>query len=356
MEMLIQRKTEFLDYIHSFRAIAIIFVVATHVVGDLSWKNTNPIYLNLLSSLMQNGSVMFVFVAGFLFQHTSGNFQYHRYLWTKLKNVITPYIIITTVDLLYHYFRGNGIFGSGYPHQHISPVLDIARIYLTGAEIVPMWFVPMIALFYVLAPVLLAIDRRPRLYLMLPPLTLVAMFIHRPDHLTSIMQATIYFLPAYLSGMWLSHYRESAIAFLRKSRWIFIGVCLALIVTEVFFYKHGGAIFSLAPFSTEAGVVDIDVPLKLTLSFVLVEIFQKYDNRIKGKLNLLAGASFGIFFLHDYAIWFLVMVSKRLGFPNIQGGPIQFVVLLATVVAVSLLLVLAIRRIIGRYSRFLIGC
>ena len=347
----------FLGYIHSFRAIAIIFVVATHVLNYLDWQDTSAIVHNLLLSLMQNGTVMFVFIAGFLFQYTSSRFLYPKYLLTKLKNVIAPYAIIATADLTYHFCRNNGIFAADYPYRLANPVLNIARAYLTGAEITaPMWFVPMIALFYLMAPLLLAIDRRPRAYAIVPTFAILALLIHRPMQLTSILHAAVYFLPAYLAGMWFSHYRELVIVFLRKARWILICFGVALILIEMVIYKHGGAIMSRAPFSTEDGIVDIDFLLKLLISFVLVELLQKYNNHLRGKLDLIAGASFGIFFLHEYAIFLVLMICRNFGYSNIHGGLLQFAVLLSIAITLSLLGVLATRSIFGKHSRLLIGC
>jgi probable poly-beta-1,6-N-acetyl-D-glucosamine export protein len=306
---------------------------------------------------MQNGTVMFVFIAGFLFQHTSSHFSYQRYLLTKLKNVIVPYIIISIPDLIYHYFRHSGIFASDYPLRLANPVLNVARAYLTSAEMpAPLWFVPMIALFYLMAPMLLAVDRRPKIYWVIAPLVILAMFMHRPAQLTSILQAAAYCLPAYVSGMWFSHYRESILLHLRKARWVLVGFCSALILVEVLIYQHGGAIMSSAPFSTESGLVDIDLPLKLVLSFVLTEVLQKYESHINGKLDYIAGASFGIFFLHEFVIRLILLISKKLQHPRIYGGILQFMVLLSVVLAVSIVCVYAIRKMLGRYSRMVIGC
>ena len=69
----------FLSYIHSFRAVAILFIVAGHCVYLFEWEAIRW-QERLMKSLMQNGTVLFVFVAGFLFQHLSHKFEYRRYL------------------------------------------------------------------------------------------------------------------------------------------------------------------------------------------------------------------------------------------------------------------------------------
>src|ERR1035438_9678225 len=58
----------FLRYIHSFRALAIILVVAAHCITLFDWGRTGWPY-QLVVSVMPNCTVFFVFIAGFLFQH-----------------------------------------------------------------------------------------------------------------------------------------------------------------------------------------------------------------------------------------------------------------------------------------------
>src|SRR5882762_3443553 len=84
---------QFLNYIHYFRGIAIIFVVGGHTYLTLSWNKGTSSQI-FFDCLWQNGSVLFVFIAGFLFQHLSGKFEYKKYLKNKALNVVLPYLII----------------------------------------------------------------------------------------------------------------------------------------------------------------------------------------------------------------------------------------------------------------------
>ncbi|MEI6128152.1 MAG: acyltransferase, partial [Pseudomonadota bacterium] len=206
-------KGEFLSYIHSFRGVAILAVVATHVTDLLTWNKDQPLTENLSYSLFQNGTVLFLFIAGLLFQHLSGRFRYSKYILGKLRNVILPYIIISIPIIVYDYLRFAGIFAPNYPRRFENPLLHVAWSYLSAAHLpIPFWFIPVIFILQVLAPALLAIDRRPRLYWIIPPLTVSAMFCHRPENLTHIWHAFTYFAPAYIAGMWFSRYRKSIIA------------------------------------------------------------------------------------------------------------------------------------------------
>ena len=104
---LISIETQFLSYIHSFRAIAIIAVVGTHVLGDIAWGGNSVIFQRIITTLVQNATILFVFISGFLFQHTVGHFRYGEYLIRKLKNIIIPYLIVsipdTILDFVFHH-------------------------------------------------------------------------------------------------------------------------------------------------------------------------------------------------------------------------------------------------------------
>ncbi len=135
-----------------------------------------------------------------------------------------------------------------------NPLLHIAWSYLSAAHLpIPFWFIPVIFILQLLAPVLLAVDRRPRLYWIIPPLTASAMLCHRPLDLTHIWHAFFYFAPAYLAGMWCSRYRESIIAGIARWRLPLWGLAAALVAVEVFVLGRGGAIFSREPFFHGSG-------------------------------------------------------------------------------------------------------
>ena len=89
----------FLSYVHTFRAIAILFVVAGHAIWILQWPADAPTR-DILADTLENGTVLFLFVAGFLFQHLSKRYAYRDYLSKKFKNVTLPYLILSTPSAL----------------------------------------------------------------------------------------------------------------------------------------------------------------------------------------------------------------------------------------------------------------
>ena len=217
----------------------------------------------------------------------------------------------------------------------------------------------MIAVLYLAAPLLLFIDHHPRGYWLIAPLLTLSMFAHRPSQYEHIGQSLLYFLPAYLFGMCFSHYREGAMALVRLWRWPLTALSAALVLIEVWGLGRGGAIFSERSFSTEAGVVDLNMLIKLLASVLLVDLLsqpRRVDAQVRSKLDYLAGASFGVFFVHRPLIVLVVKLCRRFGHQEVAGGIGNLLMITAVATALSLLVVAGVRAIAGKRSRYIVGC
>ncbi len=81
-----QKPTRFLPYLHNFRGIAILYIVAFHCWSSFGWGD-HDLEKKVWNSLIVYGTVLFVFIAGFLFQHLNGQansrFNFGTYLKKK---------------------------------------------------------------------------------------------------------------------------------------------------------------------------------------------------------------------------------------------------------------------------------
>lgn len=342
----------FLSYIHSFRAVAILFIVAGHCVYLFEWE-TIRWQEHLIQSLMQNGTVLFVFVAGFLFQHLSYKFDYRRYLKSKLLNVILPYVMVSLPMITVQAMTGRGAFDPVFTQHWPTVAQNVAWSLLTGYHILPFWFIPMIAVFYLLAPALLWIDRDGRLYYLLPGLLTITIFVHRPSDMTHIWHSCAYFLPVYLFGMWFSHHRDRVMAW--HDRWLPILLVLlaGLVWLEVGFYQRGGAIGSSYLFSTENGILGTNALQKLLLCGVLLVLLRRFGDFFDRKLHYMAEVSFGIYFLHMYFIQGYTRFVAGEIFP--AASLLRYVLAVTTVVVLSMLCLWLVKRVLGKHSRKLVG-
>jgi peptidoglycan/LPS O-acetylase OafA/YrhL len=160
----------------------------------------------------------------------------------------------------------------------------------------------MIAIFYVLAPLLLWIDRDGRAYYLLPLLLAVTVCVHRPSDFDNIWQSCAYFLPVYLYGMWFSRHHERLLAW--HDRWLpaLFALVAGLVWLEVGYLHQAGYISSASMFSTEHGIVDTNVLQKLLLCGVLLVVLRRLGEGLHRRLRPVADASFGIYFLHLYFV------------------------------------------------------
>lgn len=348
------RPAHFLVNVHLFRGVAITAVVATHVLFELAWEPARQTQFKTCLSLVQNGTVWFVFVAGLLFQHLSHGFNYGKYLASKLKYVIVPYLVVSVPYVLLQYYRGFGIFRPGAASR--SPLVHATSKFVTGDQMpIPLWFVPMIAVLYLMAPALLWLMKQRWSSWLIPPLFILASFIHRPLHQTMLRQTVVYFLPVYLFGMWVSLNMTQVMAWTRRYRWWAVAVALGIVAFEVCTRQRPGAIESARPFSTEMGVFDLNNYMKLLLSLVVLEALQRCPKWLAKGLDPLARLSFGIFFVHFYWLYFARDLRPMFDI-HWPGTPWMLVLITGLTLIVSVAFVELVRRLSGRWSRYLVGC
>jgi peptidoglycan/LPS O-acetylase OafA/YrhL len=335
------QKKEFIGYIHHFRGLAILFVVACHPL--LSWPS-NSFTEKFLLVLWGNGTVLFVFIAGYLFQHLSRKFEYKDYLRKKLKNVILPYFIVSAPIIVYRLLTHDypGYITDPHPAFSSWPVWEKVAYFMgCGAHLQPLWFVPMIALFYLAAPLFIYIDRHPKLYYLLIAVCALSFFVER-EPFSDIPKMFVHFFSVYLFGMFLSRYKQQYLEFAKKYFvWISL-LTIAAFAANIVFYST------------------LNDPLnylhKMLFCCFFIYWLWRLEKYVPSFLDLLADLSFGLFFLHYYALLVVKAVYEKLAGHPIPGNILYWtadilLVLLGTVVVIQL-----IKKIAPRKSRYLIGC
>jgi peptidoglycan/LPS O-acetylase OafA/YrhL len=343
----------FLSHIHSFRAVAILFVIAGHVIWAFQWQ-VHPNVRDLLADVLENGTVLFVFVSGYLFQHLSGKFQYGDYLKKKFQNVILPYLIISTPAVLYTLFREN--LAAHYPQlEGTSQLYQMMWLYLKGGAHInyALWFIPMIALYFLLAPLFMLLVRHPRGYWLLAVLVPVSLLAHRPPFPNlDLMHLAIYFLSAYVAGMACSQFRVRLEPVLKFHAVPLLVLAAAGVALHFGLSKHHGNYEAERIFSPEHGWIDWLFLQKLFLCLVLLGLMQRLDHLIARPLRYLADISFTLFFVHMYFI-FAIRVAER--WAPIEGSLPLWAAELLVVLACGVTFAWVAQQILGRKSRLVIG-
>ncbi len=334
-------KKEFLGYIHNFRGLIILFVVAAHVWLD--WPEDSLTGL-LLRVLVENDSVMFIFIAGYLFQFLSKKFTYSNYRWKKTQNVIIPYFIISIPILIYRIYAQDygGVILEAYPDfAQYNVAAKVGLYYLHGSHMIQLWFVPMVAIFYLLAPVFIKIDKNPRWYYLLIPLFIISILVDRKA-LYDTPRMFVHYIFPYLFGMFASHYRKEFIEFSEKYWKPVLAAILVTIALNIIYDK---------PYYEKFNFV-----LKVLFCSFFLFIMRKAEKIMPAGLAKIAELSFGIFFVHYYFI-----LAIRMGYPKLFGHEIpptfiNWLVYAVLTIVLSIITLRIIKKIFPKKSRLLVGC
>ena len=319
-------------YIHAMRSVAIMMVIGPHAQQVMTDNSGILEYVSF-----RHVNVMFIFVAGYLFQYLLQGFSYGNYLKIKARTVVLPYLIVSIPATCIYLFGLKDIGDLNAPDWVQGKAALALYMTLTGTQLAPLWFIPMICLVYLAAPLLKVMDERPSLYWALVPLTVLAFYIGRPDDNQNPLQAFVYYLPCYTVGMLVCHYRDRVLPVLAK---IWPLLLLPVVIPPLL---EGGA----------AAHENLNMLTKLSVSFGVLGALTIYSRRVPGWFDRIGDLSFGIYFVHGYLAAALSMAARH---KHIElQGIVPFSIIFLTILLLSIVIVLVTKQIFGRYSRMIIG-
>jgi peptidoglycan/LPS O-acetylase OafA/YrhL len=356
------RNKKLLTNIHSFRALAIFLIVAGHTFFPLS----NATATRVIVDTLDDSSIFFVFVAGYLFRHLHGDYHFFGYLRKKFTNVILPYLFVATPGVILAVGRRHDLLRYPQLAGHHLP-FRMAWFYIhSGAQInSALWYIPMITLMYLAAPALSAVIRNPRWYGVIIPLTALSMLIHRMpvSEKTDIVHLWLYFLPAYMLGMWFSQFGEELLGGLDRR----LGLLLILIVAcvaamPILITGHVGNYTESGYFTFESGIIDWTFLQKAVLAMLLVVAFRRLPKAAHRVLAPLGDASFAIYFVHMYWLALLLrlfplqgMSGPAANWQDAHGDLLQWISFTVATMALSYATAATVKKLAPRWHRSLIG-
>lgn len=328
-----------LNFVNVFRSAAIIWIVAGHTIGNtvLGGVPGHPLLSTMLYEIFSWGTTLFVFIAGYLFEYLLPKYEYKKYLKKKWLNVISPYLIWSIPGII-------ALIHSSAPNAHLfksSSLLEQAiYLCLTGGFCITSWFIPMISIFFLCAPLL--IKYRQSLYLFLPVLLLYTVSVDRitffplsediilssnPIKLLFCFTQTLFyasfFLSIYVLGMFCAQYRQRLQLFMTRGKMavllciaIFFMVLRIILTTQGIHFSNGDT-------------------AKIFLSVFLILWLDRTDywfishaglNKV---LNFISQYSFGIFFVHPYILSLLLCGKLRLTPFRPSSLPVQIMTFIA---------------------------
>lgn len=331
---------KFIGYIHNFRGIAIIYVVAAHIL--VNWPE-GSFTRKVLDVIFQNSTILFLFIAGYLFQHLSARFEYKDYLLKKFQNVICPYLIISVPVIAYRLMSNDipGFTLAEHPDFGNWPKWEQTTFYLLhGAHLQQLWFIPMIALYYLISPLLLYIDRKPKLYYFLIPLVALSLVVQRSE-LSDTLVMAVHFLSVYVFGMFLSRYKDEYLEFAGKYWWLVTFVPISMLVLNFF---------------VEKWYDPVDYLHKMLFCCFYIYWLWRLEKYMPEFVDTLAVLSFGIYFVHYFFVLMLRGIASKVFHTEIPGNLLTWTISLCIVMLLSVWALQLSKRILGNKSKFFVGC
>jgi hypothetical protein len=274
--------------INYMRGLVILFVVANHAL--YSTVASELTYLkDIYSSIFREGTTMFILISGYLFYYLKDRFVYKNFMTKKIENVLFPYLIMSVPAIALY------VLGVKVEHDwiemdrfhEIPTFLQILYLYVTGAHLGPLWYIPVIMLIFLCTPVILwMLEKINTLFLVILSLTL-ALFVSRPESNSNELLSFVHFSPIFIFGCILCMKRDYWLSILVERYYFFVGLLIYvnLIIFEV-----------LPPFADK-------ILLFLLLYAALYIVSEKnLIVRITEVLNFLAVYSFPIYFIHGYIV------------------------------------------------------
>lgn len=348
----------FIQHVHYLRGLAILFVIGVHARGGVADWSSNPDTLRFLVTVFDaeegNGTIMFLFIGGFLFQYLNrDHFDYRKYLQTKFNYIILPYIIISVPIILFR-IKSN-YYQPGLPDDFLSynALMQFVYYLFVGSHMAPFWFISAIILYYLTAPVFHYLDK-PAFYRYVYPVILVlSMFTYRPDHNANPFLAYIHLLPVYFSGMFVSRYHEQFFAAAKRLLVPAVLCYLAISYMDVRGWLIPDITFEQV--LTEGVIVFNFYFLRaMLLCMICVTLFYIYRDKRLPLFDLLGHYSFGIFFIHFIVIAMTRNVLSVMRV-DVDFTLITFLLYFSCMTLLSTAAVYFIKRLTGSYSKILIG-
>jgi hypothetical protein len=295
-----------------------------------------------------DATTWFVFISGYLFYYIeSQRFKFNAYISKKLKYVISPYLILSIPALVAGmYFSRAALLG-------LEPVNYIFWSLSVGGSIVgPMWFIPMIALFFACSPIFNRLAKSSAIYIATVVCVGFSIFSHRPINDLNPFLSFLHFLGFYLLGLAFAKntHRLDVLAQKRMANLVIVAT-LVLFLISMFLYDIAEG--EPAGFWDGLGVFNLIQLGKLLLLVSVFFIFEKYLNRKSRFLSYMAEISFGLFFIHGFFMLFYSRMMQKIAIANPLSN---FLLEFSIVVIASIATVYVLKLILKNKSRYVIGC
>lgn len=319
-------------------------------------------WLNIVPAIITGGTAYFVFISGFLYRQVFyGRTGYGDFMRKKALYVGLPYLILgTPLAFAEMYFGDFTVTASKEGVAYASNTfLDYMVLMTTGRMVTAYWYIPFIFLVFLASPFFdwfIRQEARIRIAVFAASV-LVALWVVRPLDNLNPVHSFLYFTSFYLFGILFCENRNAIMEFAsRRSTIAALAVLLVAIALCQALVLH--MVDNLERTSTDGwGPVGFDMMFvqKFVGIVLMCGALARWGHHASRLLSFIADHSFGLFFTHGIVLAVLIRLPERLS-PHLGEPMLDLAIYSLFVITWSLLIVLIVKQLTGRYSRYVIGC
>jgi surface polysaccharide O-acyltransferase-like enzyme len=282
-------------------------------------------------------------------------------MWKKFLYVGLPYLLISIpVSLYLMTFKGFKVViaaDGGFSAE--NKFVDMVSLLTTGWGVTGYWYIPFIFIVFLSSPL---IDRFIRLnrggkFIVFSVSLLLSFWALRPSENLNPIHSTLYFLNPYLFGIIFYENRGKLEVILRKRPVIFtIAIMLVLVALAQATIMNYNGNLERGP-GDGWGFKGLDLMLiqKYLGTLCACGLLAIYGDRCARSLRFIAKYSFGLFFMHGLVIAVLNEMPPSLS-PHSRIPLLDLALYTVVAIGLSLLVAVALKRLTGQYSRYVVGC
>ncbi len=329
-----------IDSIVYFRAVTILLIVAGHSFELAGIRRSSFVDLGLVN-LLKGNTGLFVFISGFLLHHVYGSrFVYKEFIVRRFTRIFIPYLFLTALAQFLFLPTQSGL----------SEVEEFKENILFGSTFQAYWYVPFILATFLITPLhrSFAEQKGPFQVVLIAVFMIVAMVIQRPIENLNVLQSLLFFTPAYLVGIFIAVHSLRVFPFLRAAKFYLVAAVVAIISIQAALGQSDNLHNALFRWQG----IELMVLQKPLLSLMLISLFTGWTINKRSLPNLIAETSLAIFLIHPFVLKYLGW-SRMFQITGMQWINLCFVVI--SVTAISMIIALGLRFILGKRSKFFTG-
>lgn len=331
--------------IDNFRGVSIIFVMFSHLETFASLGFLGEV----LHFIFVNASAWFVFISGYLFfKLENKNFTYEIYFLKKIKNVMIPYLILSLPGIVF------GIILNKPAIFEITIINYIIWSLLAGGMMVPpLWFMPMMFIFFGLSPIFNKLGRSRYIFSAMMGGMLISIFTFRSIGNLNPLLSFIHFIGFFILGIYVAKNSEIIDLLLKEKIYYQLSMFVGFIIfisTFIFQKKYNPLPNG---FFSGIGEVNFYQLNKLGLLIIVYVIFNKFLSKKNKFLKPFSELSFGLFFIHGF---FMVIFNKIKNYLDLNNPLYVMYTEIFVVIVISIIVTKFAKILLGARSRYVIGC